>query len=78
MTYIDLDKTDTKISGIYYGNRYNGIIERTTVMGDGNVQYHVRLQNMINVGTEKNHDYRSLILIDHEKDYGKYVLGEAI
>lgn len=69
----DWDKTGTMISGKYMGIfPYTGIIESSRVCYGGDVQYTVRLMDMIEVYG----DYRSAILVKREKDSDNYNLGE--
>lgn len=65
------DKTGTLISGKYMGIfHYTGIIESTRICYGGDVQYTVRLLDMIDVYG----DYRSTILVKREKDNADYTL----
>jgi len=72
----DWDKTGTKITGKYYGKPYTGIIETSRVKHGGDIQYRVRLLDMINMGDEINQDWRSTILVDRESDKETYQLIE--
>lgn len=74
----DWDKTGTRIIGSYCGHEYTGIIEHSRVKYGGDVQYRVRLLDMINMGDEINHDWRSIILVDCVDDAGSYQLIEEI
>jgi|688.fasta_scaffold313345_4 hypothetical protein len=67
--------TGTHIKGEYHGIQYNGIIESSRVCYGGDVEYRVRLLDMIEVYG----DWRSTILVRKNMDYGKYVLdSEAL
>lgn len=60
----DWDRTGTMIEGIYCGVPYKGIVESTRVCYGGDVQYTVRLLDIIEVFG----DYRSIILVNR-KDF---------
>ncbi len=66
------DKSGIRISGNYYGIKYNGIIESTRVKYGGDVQYRVELDSPINLYGEE----RTVLLIDKEENLGEYILGE--
>ena len=69
----DWDKTGTQISGKYLGIfPYSGIIESTRVCYGGDVEYTVRLMDMIEVYGE----YRSIILV-RKSDQENYSLVES-
>ena len=67
----DWDITGTRITGNYMGKfPYNGIIESSRVCYGGDVQYTVRLLDMIEVFG----DWRSTILVKRESDQENYQL----
>ena len=68
------DKTGTMIEGIYCGVSYKGIIESTRVCYGGDVQYTVRLLDIIKVYG----DYRSIILVKRGADVENYKLIEEV
>ena len=65
-----LDKTGTYINGTYHGKQYSGIIESSRVCYGGDVEYRVRLLDMIEVYG----DWRSTILVRMEHDKNNYQL----
>jgi hypothetical protein len=64
------DKSGTRISGTYYGIKYQGIIESTRVKYGGGIQYRVILDTPIMVYG----DEREALLISKEEF--DYILGE--
>ena len=67
------DKTGTMINGKYMGIfPYHGIIESTRVCYGGDVQYTVKLMDMIEVFG----DWRSTILVKRSSDRDNYQLIE--
>jgi len=68
----DWRRIGTRIVGRYYNKPYKGIVEAARVMSGGDIQYTVRLLDMINMGTEEDHDWRSTILVQFERDAEKY------
>ena len=71
MTLPDWDKTGTKIKGNYLGEiPFTGMIENSRIKYGGDIEYRVRLLDMIEVYG----DWRSVILIDREEDKDHYEL----
>lgn len=68
------DKTGTEITGQYYGQSYTGIIESSRVCYGGDVEYRVRLLDMIEVYGE----WRSTILVRMNGDKNNYSLIDQI
>ena len=67
------DKTGTMITGKYMGMfPYHGIIESARVCYGGDVQYTVKLMDMIEVFG----DWRSTILVKRSSDRDNYQIGE--
>ena len=66
----DWDKTGTRIIGQYHGIPYQGIIESSRVCYGNDVEYRVRLLDMIALYGE----WRSTILVRREQDQYNYQL----
>ena len=71
----DWDKTGEMIAGRYMGIfPYTGIIDSTRICYGGDVQYTIRLMDMIEVYG----DWRSVILVKRESDKADYEILDTI
>lgn len=66
------DLTGKSISGLYYNNKYSGVITHTRVCYGGDVQYRVQLNTPITVYG----DIREVIFVRKEEDSGNYEVSD--